>query len=261
MAGTNRKRSPVLGGPAVVLVGPQLGQNIGMVARAMLNFGLRDLRLVSPRDGWPSPAAVAAAAGAGSILESARICETAAAAVAGLQRLYATTARPRDMVKPVLTPRAAAAEMREAQARGAAVGILFGPERSGLANDDVALADRVLAVPLNPAFASLNLAQAVLIIGYEWYQAHDRTPPRTLPRGGERLADKAKLLNLFERLEAALDAGGFFYPPEMRPSMVRNLRNIFRRADLTEAEVRTLHGVVTALSKGRGRGRSDTKDS
>ncbi len=259
MAGTDRKRSPMLGGPAVVLVGPQLGQNVGMVARAMLNCGLEDLRLVNPRDGWPNPAAAAAAAGAGQILDATRVCETVEEAIAGLQRLYAATARPRHMVKPVLTPRAAAADMCEVKARGEAVGILFGPERSGLSNEDLTLADRVLEVPLNPAFASLNLAQAVLIVGYEWYQAQafgsGGTRPRRLPHGGVRLADKAELLNFFARLEAALDAGDFFYPPEMRPSMVRNLRNLFQRADLTDVEVRTLHGVVTALSKGRGRGR------
>jgi tRNA/rRNA methyltransferase len=247
MSGTDKGRRAVLGGPAVVLVDPQLGQNIGMVARAMLNCGFEELRLVRPRDGWPNPAAVAAAAGADWLLERARLYETTAEAVADLQRLYATTARPRDMVKPVLTPRAAAAEMREAEAEGLALGLLYGPERAGLANDDIALADRVLEVPLNPAFASLNLAQAVLVVGYEWFQAGDRTPPRRLPRGGARPADKDELLNFFHRLEAILDAGGFFYPPEMRAGMTRNLRNLFQRADLTERELRNLHGVVSVL--------------
>ncbi len=251
MAGTNKQRVEVVGGPAVVLVDPQLGQNVGMAARAMLNCGLVELRLVRPRDGWPNPAAEAAAAGATEVLDRARLFDTTAGAVADLDRVYAASARPRDMVKPVLTPRAAAAEMRAAHQAGEAVGVLFGPERSGLTNDDLALADRVLEVPLNPAFASLNLAQAVLVVGYEWFQAGDTRAPRRLPRGGARPATKAELLNLFDRLEAGLDGAEFFHPPEMRPGMRRNLRNIFQRADLTEVEVNTLHGVVTALLKAR----------
>jgi tRNA/rRNA methyltransferase len=251
MAGTNKGRDAVVGGPAVVLVDPQLGENIGMVARAMLNCGLMELRLVRPRDGWPNPAAEAAAAGAVEVLDAARVFDTTAEAVADLTRVYATSARPRDMVKPVMTPHAAAAEMREAKEAGETVGILFGPERAGLTNDDLTLAGRVIEVPLNPAFASLNLAQAVLVVGYEWFQAGDGTPPRRLPRGGARAATEAELANLFDRLEAGLDRAEFFHPPEMRPHMRRNLRNIFQRADLTEVEVRTLHGVVTALLKAR----------
>ena len=232
-----------------MLVEPQLGENIGMVARAMLNCGLTRLCLVRPRDGWPNPAAEAAAAGAGEVLDAAAVYDTTPEALVGCRRVYATTARPRDMVKPVLTPRAAAREMRAAEGEGISVALLFGPERSGLTNDELALADRVIAVPLNPAFASLNLAQAVLIVGYEWFQAAREGPGETLARGGGLPVERGELLNFLARLERALDGGDFFHPPEKRAGMVRNLRNIFLRGDLTDAEVRTLHGVVSALLK------------
>ena len=251
MAGTDKGRPSMTGGPSIVLVEPQLGENIGMVARAMLNCGLTSLSLVRPRDGWPNPAAEAAAAGANAVLDGASVYASTRDAVAGCRRVYATTARPRGMVKPVLTPRAAARDMRGLQARGAAVALLFGPERSGLTNDDLVLADRVIAVPLNPAFASLNLAQAVLIIGYEWFQAADPDPGENLARGVGLPAARAELLNFLARLERALDAGQFFHPPEKRAVMVRNLRNVFLRGDLTDAELRTLHGVVSALLKAK----------
>jgi tRNA/rRNA methyltransferase len=228
-----------------------LGENIGMVARAMLNCGLTKLSLVRPRDGWPNPAAEAAAAGATEVLDRADVYTDTPDALAGYQRVYATTARPRDMVKPVLTPQAAARDMRAAEDQGASVALLFGAERSGLTNDELVLADRVIAVPLNPAFASLNLAQAVLIIGYEWFQAAHAGPSESLTLGGGLPAERAELLNFLERLERALDGGDFFHPPEKRASMVRNLRNIFLRGDLTDTEVRTLHGVVSALMKAR----------
>lgn len=247
MSGTDSSKTGVFGGPAVILVDPQLGENIGMVARAMLNCGLDDLRLVSPRDGWPSAAAESAASGAVAVLDNARLYDSTRAAIADLQRVYAASARPRDLVKPVVTPRQAAAEMRTAIAEGSAVGLLFGPERAGLTNDDVALTDAVIAVPLNPAFASLNLAQAVLIVGYEWFQMGVGVPPRDMPLAGSRPATKAELINFFERFEQALDASGFLRPPEKRPSMVRNLRDIFTRADLSDQEVRSLHGVISAL--------------
>ena len=251
MAGTDKGRPSMTGGPSIILVEPQLGENIGMVARAMLNCGLTRLSLVRPRDGWPNPAAEAAAAGANAVLDGASVYASTRDAVAGCRRVYATTARPRGMVKPVLTPQAAARDMRGLQARGAAVALLFGPERSGLTNDDLVLADRVIAVPLNPAFASLNLAQAVLIIGYEWFQAADPDPGENLARGVGLPAARAELLNFLARLERALDAGQFFHPPEKRAVMVRNLRNVFLRGDLTDAELRTLHGVVSALLKAK----------
>jgi tRNA/rRNA methyltransferase len=247
MSGTDSSKSGVLGGPAVILVDPQLGENIGMVARAMLNCGLDDLRLVNPRDGWPNPAAESAASGAIAVIEQARLYESTPAAIADLHKVYAATARPRGLVKPVVTPRQAAADLRAATAEKCATGLLFGPERAGLTNDDIALADAVIAVALNPAFASLNLAQAVLIVGYEWFQMGVDVPPRELPLAGSRPATKDELINFFERFEHALDAAGFLRPPEKRPSMIRNLRDIFTRADLSDQEVRSLHGVVSAL--------------
>ncbi len=251
MAGTNKAQAPVTGGPVVILVDPQLGENIGMVARAMLNCGLTELRLVRPRDGWPNEAAVAAASGADLVLDGTRLYDTAAAALADLNRVYATTARARDLVKHLVTPRQAAAEILGALAAGERAGLLFGPERAGLTNDDLALADTLLVVPLNPAFASLNLAMAVLIIGYEWFQAAGEaareTPPRRLESGGQAPAAKAELMSFFARLEAALDETGFLYPPAKRPGMVRNLRNLFQRLAPTNQDLRTLHGIVSAL--------------
>lgn len=228
-----------------------MGENIGMVARAMLNCGLTDLSLVRPRDGWPNPAAEAAAAGATDVLDGADVYTDTPDALAGCRRVYAATARPRDMVKSVLTPRAAAEDMRAAASEGATLALLFGPERSGLSNDELVLADRMISVPLNPAFASLNLAQAVLIIGYEWFQAAHAGPSESLALGGGLPAERGELLNFLARLERELDSGDFFHPPEKRASMVRNLRNIFLRSDLTDTEVRTLHGVVSALLKAR----------
>ncbi|WP_366553199.1 RNA methyltransferase [Aquibaculum sediminis] len=249
MAGTNRTvvRPAAIPGPAVILVAPQLGENIGMVARAMLNCGLSDLRLVQPRDGWPNQTAERAAAGALSVLEGVRVYETTQAAVADLHRLYITTARNREQVKAIVTPRQAAREIRTLETAGERVGLLFGPERTGLSNDDVALGDVIVNVPLNPGFSSLNLAQAVLLLAYEWYQADDETPARSLHLGGGRPAEKQELIGFFERLEATLEQVGFFHPPEKAPGMRRNLRTLIDRATPTEQEVRTLHGVLSAL--------------
>lgn len=244
--------------PAVILVAPQMGRNIGSAARAMLNCGLTDLRLVQPRDGWPNQEAWPTASGATVVLERARVFETTAEAVADLQQVFATTARRRDMVKPVLTPRQSAQEMRRLGTQGHRCGWLFGPERTGLDNDDVALATTLLTVPLNPAFSSLNLAQAVLLLGYEWFAAADATPPRELPQGDSEPATLEQLHHFFRFLERDLDEARFLVPVEKRPIMVRNLRNIFHRAELTAAEVQTLHGVVRSLSGRRNRqGRRD----
>jgi tRNA/rRNA methyltransferase len=248
MAGTDRTQPPIVGGPRVILIEPQLGENIGAAARAMLNCGLTDLALVNPREGWPNPKAEAMSAGATEVLENAKLFDRAEDAVAGLNRVYATTARPRDMTVRVTTPRQAAAELRTAWQAGEALGLMFGPERSGMTNEHIALADSVISVPLNPAYQSLNLAQAVLIVGYEWFAAADDTPAEQLVETGTRPADKAELVEFFARFEAALDAGGFFRSPDMRPSMVRNLRAMLQRANLTEQEVRTLHGVISSLS-------------
>ncbi len=240
-------------GPAIILVEPQLGENIGTAARAMLNCGLVDLRLVRPRDGWPNRKAVAAASGADAVIENVRLFDSTAEAVADLSRVYATTARHRGQIKPVVTPRQAATEMRAALGRGEKTGVLFGPERTGLHNDDIPLADTVLQVPLNPAFSSLNLAQAVLLIGYEWFQAGSGVPARQLVTNQTGLASKAELLNFFAHLEQELVDCGFLRNAEKRPSMVRNIRNIFQRADLTEQEIRTLHGIVKELAHQRVR--------
>ncbi len=257
MAGTDSSRqaeAPAAAGPAIVLVRPQMGENIGAAARAMLNFGLGEMRLVAPRDGWPNDKAVAMASRADGVLEAARVFERTEDAIADLHRVYAATARRRDMEKPVLTPRRAAAELRAAIAAGRKVGVLFGAERAGLDNDDVVLADAVVQVPANPAFASINLAQAVLLLGYEWYQAGDATPEVDPALGGNRPANKQELVDLFEHIEAELEAGGYFARVEAkRPAMVRNIRNIFQRGRLLEQDVRTLRGVIRALTGRRAR--------
>src|SRR5436309_1267357 len=197
MAGTDRKRHAASGGPAIILVEPQLGENIGTAARAMLNCGLTDLRLVRPRDGWPSEKARAAASGADIVIDGARLFDDVAGAIADLQHVFATTARGRHMVQRIVTPRQAVGEMREAAVAGRACGVVFGPERAGLTNDDLALADTVISVPLNPAFASLNLAQAVLLIGYEWFAADDATPAVELAVGTSAPATKVELGHFF----------------------------------------------------------------
>jgi len=219
----------------------------------MFNCGLTDLRLVAPRDGWPSDKARSAASGADAVLDQARLFDTVEAAIGDLQHVYATTARDRYMVKRVVTPRQAAAELRALIGEGRACGILFGPERAGLLNDHVVLADTVISVPLNPAFSSLNLAQAVLLIGYEWFTAGDTTPAAELPTGDSTPASKKSLISLFEHLEEELDRNGFLRNAAKRPSMVRNLRNLLQRAQCTEQEVRTLHGVITAFAGPRDR--------
>ena len=256
MAGTDQTKKAILGGPAIVLVEPQMGENIGTAARAMLNFGLDDLRLVRPRDSWPNEKARAPASRADVVIDSARVYGQTAAAVAELNHVYATTARPRDMLKPVLTPRAAMEAARRHTAAGESCGLLFGREKSGLHNEDIAVSEAIVAVPVNPAFASLNIAQAVLILGYEWFLAGDDTPGREFPLSTTRPATHEELMGLFDHLERELDAGGFLYPPEKRPTMVHNIRNIFSRIGLMEQEVRTLRGIISTLTKPRDRGGS-----
>jgi len=225
-----------------------MAENIGTAARAMLNCGLTDLRLVSPRDGWPNEKADRAAVGALEMMPPVKVFDSTEAALADLHRVYATTARDRKMVKPILTPRAAALETLEAGRAGRKVGLLFGRERTGLEKDDIALADAVVTVPLNPDFTSLNLAQAVLLLGYEWYQAGDQTPPRVLESHGSPPATKDELYGFFAHFERALDECGFLRNEEARPNMIRNMRNMWARAELTEQEIRTLHGVVKELT-------------
>lgn len=264
MAGTDstQTQKAFKAAPVVILVEPQLGKNIGMSARAMLNCGLTELRLVKPRDGWPSEDALAAAVGAVEVIESARVFESTQDAVADLNLVFAATARRRDMTNRVVTPRQAAVEMQgflgDDEDGGNRAGILFGREAKGLKNDDVTQADAIVMVPVNPAFSSLNLAQAVFAIGHEWYLAaiEESGEPQAnsalaIPKD-TRPADKAELNGMLQHLEDELDAVGYFHVTEKRPAMLRNLRNMFQRASLTEQEVRTLRGVIVGLTRKRG---------
>lgn len=251
MAGTDRPPAGQGGGPAIVLVHSQLGENIGAAARAMLNFGLSDLRLVAPRDGWPNDKAVAAASGADVVIEAARVFPSTRAAVEDLHFVYAMTARQRDLRKDVVTPHHAAADIHARIATGVRCGVMFGPERAGLENDDLSFADRIINVPTNPEFSSLNLAQAVLLFGYEYFGSIDQTPSLQHSDGDSYPATKTELAHLFDHLEDELNNSGFLFPPEKTPTMVRNIRALLQRARLTEQEVRTLRGVVSSLSNGR----------
>ena len=233
----------------VVLVRPQLGENVGTAARAMLNFGLTELRLVTPRCGWPSVKALQAASGATEILNGLRIFDRVEDAIEDLEVLFATTARPRDLPKRVVTAAGAAREARAALREGHRVGVLFGPERTGIANDDLIFPDAVLSVPLNPDFTSLNLAQAVLLVGYEWFQSGAPAAPRQASAPSRR-ATKGELDQLVEHLVAELDATNFFRTADRRQSMVRTLKVIVQRADLHEADVHLLRGVIKALARG-----------
>lgn len=248
--GTDRRLAPF-----TVLVEPQMGENIGAAARAMLNFGLDRMRLVAPRDGWPNPAAVATASGAGRVLDNARVFATTAEAVADCAVVYATTARPRELTKRVLTPEAAMTEAAQHAAEGTRVAILYGGERAGLANADIVGASAIVTVPVNPDFASLNLAQCVLLVSYEWRRATAEAPAETLSTGRAAPAAKAEVGVLLDRLVAELEAARFFFPEHKRPSMEANLRNVFERQSLTDQDVRTLHGVFRALAEGPKRRR------
>lgn len=233
--------------PAVVLADPQLGENIGAAARAMANFGLSDLRLVRPRDGWPNPRAYAVASGANWILDAVRVFDTTEAALTGLGLVFATTARDREMAKEVVTPEEAVARMRALPDGAARAGLLFGSERVGLVNDDIALADAILTIPTDARFSSLNLAQSLIVIAYEWQKAHGSVPPSRYDPGHYGPARKDELIGFFEHIERELDEAGFLFPPEKRAAMVRNMRAIWHRAQLSEQDVRTLRGIVTAL--------------
>jgi len=250
LAGTDHGRAGEGEGPqpVFVLVAPQMGENIGASARAMWNFGLNRLRLVAPRDGWPNPKAQAMASGAAPVLDGVRLAETTAEACADLTLVYATTARDRAFTKRVLTPEAAMAEARAAAVAGERVGFLFGPERSGLETADVVRANAVVSVPVNPAFGSLNLAQCVLLLAYEWRREGTATPAEALHLPDGKLAAGAEVDALMARLVGELDAAGFFFPETKRARMLASLDNLIRRAALTEGDVRTLHGVVRALA-------------
>lgn len=249
---------------AIILVEPQLAENIGTAARAMANFRLTDLRLVAPRDGWPSARARATSAGADPIIDGARLYASVEEAVGDLHFLLATTARPRDMVKPVFNPESAAVELIGRNAQGESCGILFGAERSGLENQHITLADAIVMAPVDPRFASLNLAQAVLLIGYELFRqsgrgslgratAFDGPGAEGLHLGRKRPATREELFGFFGHLERELDAAGFLRPPEKRRVMVQSIRNMFHRMGASEQDINTLRGIVTALCKPRGR--------
>src|SRR5271154_2038608 len=251
-SGTDKTKAGFdLEGPVVILVEPQLGENIGMAARAMGNFALSQLRIVSPRDGWPNLAAQRAAAGADHILEHAKLFDTVEAAVVDLTLLFATTARAHDQAKPVVAPPRAAAEIVAHIAGGAKAGILFGRERYGLQNQEVALANRIITFPVNPGFASLNLAQAVLLIGYEWFKLSTAGAlPFAMPERSER-ASQHQMQAFFDNLVRELDRVEFLRPAKKRETMLVNLRNIFARMEPTKQDMHTLHGVVMAIAEGR----------
>jgi tRNA/rRNA methyltransferase len=249
----NRKTvAPVsLAAPIVVLVEPQLGQNIGMAARAMGNFALSELRIVNPRDGWPNVHASRAASGADAIVDGAKLFDTVAAAIADCTLVFATTARAHDQAKPVLSPEAAAQEMATEAGKQGRVAILFGRERWGLTNEEVALADRIVTFPVDPEFASLNLAQAVLLVGYEWFRfAKAGALPFATNERSVR-AGKEQVQSFFDTLVAELDRVEFLRPYEKRETMIVNLRNIFSRMEPTKQDMQTLHGAIKAIAEGR----------
>ncbi|HWQ86179.1 RNA methyltransferase [Brevundimonas sp.] len=238
--------------PVVILDKSQMAENIGAVARVMANFGLSELRLVAPRDGWPQERAWATASGADWVLEGVKVFDSVADAVADLNTVFAATARPRETRMPVRTPRETARILFDDRASGLNVGLLFGGERAGLETSDIALTQGIVTIPIDPRHHSLNLAQAVAINAYEWRTTVlDAPPPRF--REGDPPASGALMLGMYEHLERELDDGGFFHPPEKRPSMVQNLRVMLGRSAFSEQEVATFRGVITALSKGRGR--------
>jgi tRNA/rRNA methyltransferase len=251
-SGTDKTKAHTeLTGPVVVLVEPQLGENIGMAARAMGNFGLTRLRIVNPRDGWPNVHAQRAASGADHILDQVELFDTVVEAVADCTLLFATTARAHDQAKPVVAPDTAAREISAEITGGGSVAILFGRERYGLQNEEVALADRIITFPVNPAFASLNLAQAVLLTGYEWFKlATEGALPFAMPERSER-ASQHQMQAFFDNLVRELDRVEFLRPPEKRHTMLVNLRNIFSRMEPTKQDMHTLHGVVMAIAEGR----------
>jgi tRNA/rRNA methyltransferase len=234
--------------PVIVLVRPQLGENIGKAARAMLNFGLTEMRLVAPRDGWPNPGAGPAASGADIVLERAQVFASVADAVADCPHVYATTVRKRGVTKPVLTPEAASREIHGQPGRSA---ILFGPERSGLETDDVAVARTIVTVPINPEFGSLNLAQAVILIAYEWSKGVTLAQPTET--GLPDPAPQEELDGMIGQLDAMLDAAGFYFPPDRVPTTKRTLRTLLTKPGWSSQEVRTLRGVLSALDNPRRR--------
>ena len=240
--------------PTFVLVRPQMGENIGAAARAMWNFELDRMRLVAPRDGWPNPASVAMASGAGRLLDEAQVSQTTSDAVADCSFVFATTARQRGLTKPVFSPEAAMTKAAKLIANGERVAVLFGPERAGLENDDVARANAIITVPVNPQFFSLNLAQCVLLTGYEWRRASQEIPPETLEIGKSDWATSIEIEKLAEHYEERLSLAGFYYPEAKAEGMKVNLRNLWSRMRLTRADVQMLHGVMRQMVRWKERG-------
>jgi tRNA/rRNA methyltransferase len=239
--------------PAFVLVRPQMGENIGASARGMWNFGLDRMRVVAPRDGWPNPRAVAMSSGAGRLLDEARLFGTTPEAVADATWVLATTARDRDLTKPVLTPEEAMREAKGRIAAGGRVAVLFGPERAGLENDDIARANAIVSVPVNPAFPSLNLAQCVLLVAYEWRRATSPAEGRQMEWAGTEPATAIEVEKLGQHYEERLDEAGFFFPPAKAAGMKMTLRNLWSRMPLTRADVQTLHGVMRQMVRWKER--------
>ena len=234
--------------PAFILVRPQMGENIGAAARAMLNFGLTRMRVVAPRDGWPNPKAAAMASGAGRVLDHAGLFGDVAGAIADCDYVFATTARSRELVKPVVTPERAMEMTRAMVAEGKRVAVLFGPERTGLENEDVALANAIVTVPVNPEFPSLNLGQCALLMGYEWQRQTAEAVPEVMGLARTEFARKVDVEKLADHFEERLDAAGFFFPADKAEGMKLNLRNMWARLNLTRAEVQTFHGMLRQIA-------------
>ena len=240
--------------PAFVLVRPQMGENIGASARAMWNFGLDHMRIVAPRDGWPNQAAVALASGAGRLLDSAQLSDTLPDSLSDCAYVFATTARARDLTKPVYSPEQAMQEAAAKIAQGQRVAVMFGPERAGLENEDIARANAIISVPVNPAFPSLNLAQCVLLTGYEWRRHAVDVTPQTVELAGTDWAPVIEVEKLAEHYEARLEDAGFFFPEDKAASMKINLRNLWARMALTRADVQMLHGILRQMVRWKERG-------
>jgi len=246
--------SPKDTAPAFVLIRPQMGENIGAAARAMWNFGLDHMRVVDPRDGWPSPRAVAVASGAGRVLDEAMLCADTGAALEGVHYVFATTARARGLTKPVMTPEAAMARVHELAAKGQRSAILFGPERAGMENDDIARANAIISVPVNPDFASLNLGQCVLLLAYEWRRQMADVEPERMEMAGTETAEAIEVEKLAEHFEQRLDDAGFFFPEAKAENMKIVLRNMWSRMPLTRADVQIFHGMMRQMVRWKERG-------
>ncbi|NQW12973.1 MAG: RNA methyltransferase [Rhodobacter sp.] len=253
MSGTDHSQDQGWTGPqpVFVLVRPQMGENIGAAARAMWNFGLDRLRLVDPRDGWPNPRAVAMATGAGQVLDHVEVVADTPAALVDMNYVFATTARNRDLTKPVVSPERAMEQARAMIAAGQKIAVMFGPERAGLENEDVIRANALISVPVNPAFGSLNLAQCVLLTAYEWRRQTQDVPPEFLRMQNAKMATGVEIEKLFQHYFERLDEKGFFWPDHKAAPMAQTLRNMFSRMPLTDADVRTMHGILRALTKTR----------